>query len=361
MAERFGAVHRRDVSSMGEAIRCLCRTYPRRGDEPGFFDMLTAEGASYTLLAGTTALRPQDINMATFGLEYDVVPFVEGNKDKMAQTIIGVIIAVVAFYFMGPAGSGAVFEAGTASGMVGSAIASFGISMAVGGIAQMLASSPVSPKISERPENKPSAIYDGAVNTIGQNNPVQILYGKMEVGSAVLSTMIANDDKDYGTLGEWGFDEAAQVNLFGGGTAPFDTATNVLAYDNDGVAGAATVYSVNKGFGATQLVTTSAGSLKVAEFETVLREDKSAARPSELKPGDVLFGGSTVVSVGTREARSNLKSLTLDTNQTPHEPGPGETWRAYWDGPEWEVYFINGLPVPASTYQRPLNDYDGQR
>lgn len=360
LGEMFGTTHRRDVSSMGEAIRCLSRTHPRKGDTPGFLDMIRMPGASYSLLAAGTALRVQDIHMETQGLELHIVPVVEGNKDEMTQVIIGIIVAVAAFYFTGPAGSGAAWE-GVMASQVGSAVASFGIAMAVGGIAQMLAASPQGPKTGNQGDKKASAIYDGAVNTIGQNNPVQILYGKMEIGSAVVATMISNTDADYGTMGEYGLDATGLISLLAGGTAPFDTADDVLAYDSDGVVGAARVYSVNKGFGAVIPVTTSAGSLNIAESDTVVLVDQSTKRAADLMAGDTLYGGVTVSTVGTRQARINLKSLTLLTNQTAHEPGQGETWRPYYDGPEWRVYFVNGIPVEPSIYQPQLHDADGNQ
>ena len=41
--------------------------------------------------------------------------------------------------------------------------------------------------INEKPENTPSTYFDGAVNTTAQGHPVPIGYGKLIVGSAVIS------------------------------------------------------------------------------------------------------------------------------------------------------------------------------
>jgi hypothetical protein len=45
-------------------------------------------------------------------------------------------------------------------------------------------------KPKERPENDPSRLFGGAVNTTAQGHPIQICYGEVEVGSAIISTMI---------------------------------------------------------------------------------------------------------------------------------------------------------------------------
>ena len=56
-----------------------------------------------------------------------------------------------------------------------------------GGIIQMLVPVPKTGDPSERPENKPSTYFDGAVNTMAQGHPVPLGYGKLMVGSAVIS------------------------------------------------------------------------------------------------------------------------------------------------------------------------------
>ena len=47
---------------------------------------------------------------------------------------------------------------------------------------------------SERPENKPSYSFNGAVNTTAQGHPVPVGYGRLIVGSAVISAGIDVDE-----------------------------------------------------------------------------------------------------------------------------------------------------------------------
>lgn len=68
-----------------------------------------------------------------------------------------------------------------------------GMSLALGGVAQLLAPK-VKAESKEAVENKPSYIFNGAVNTVAQGNPVPILYGRMRVGSQVVSAGITSND-----------------------------------------------------------------------------------------------------------------------------------------------------------------------
>ena len=53
------------------------------------------------------------------------------------------------------------------------------------------------PKVSgpqERPENKPSYLFNGAVNTTEQGQPIPLLYGELIVGSAVVSAGLTDKE-----------------------------------------------------------------------------------------------------------------------------------------------------------------------
>jgi hypothetical protein len=79
-------------------------------------------------------------------------------------------------------------------GAVGNALIGMGVSMIVGGVVQLLTPMPKGPKNTDSPDNKPSYVFTGAVNTQAQGNPVPLLYGRMIVGSAVISAGINAED-----------------------------------------------------------------------------------------------------------------------------------------------------------------------
>jgi predicted phage tail protein len=86
-------------------------------------------------------------------------------------------------------------------GVWGKYLIDLGVGMIVGGVVQLLTPMPKGPKNTDSPENKPSYVFTGAVNTQAQGNPVPLLYGRMIVGSAVISAGINAEDYAPATAG----------------------------------------------------------------------------------------------------------------------------------------------------------------
>lgn len=113
-------------------------------------------------------------------------PAVAGAKQGGLQTIIGVALIVVASIYSG--GTAAAFSS---SGLWGGAVATTGLALAVGGVVTMLSPQPKMGTKGDSPDNQPSDIFNGAVNTTAQGNCVPVLYGgPMEIGSVVISAGI---------------------------------------------------------------------------------------------------------------------------------------------------------------------------
>lgn len=168
LGERFGRVFRLDVQSPSEAVRALCIQLP------GFRQAVVSHpGAAggYRVSAGNDKRTANTLGIPCGEREsIRIVPVLCGaGKNGGVMTIIGAIVVVVGAYF------GQTWAVG------------LGMSMMAGGIAQMLAKSPVAAAPPDKPENKASFAFDGAVNTIAQGNPVPICYGRMIVGSQVIS------------------------------------------------------------------------------------------------------------------------------------------------------------------------------
>jgi predicted phage tail protein len=109
-----------------------------------------------------------------------LVPVTAGAKSELGQIIIGAAL----IYFAPVFGTTALI-----GNLTGAAIVtSLGFAMVLGGVSQLLAGNPASDAPSERPENLPSYAFNGAVNTTAQGNPVPVLYGRLRVGSQVIST-----------------------------------------------------------------------------------------------------------------------------------------------------------------------------
>jgi len=190
LGKRFGRRHRYEVRSPAEAVRALCATIP------GFRVYLLEHSApGYRVLVGKD---PRDLE--TLALPADdaikIVPVTAGAGRGLGSIILGAAL----FMISGPAGWLANSLAmGTSMGVVtagavGVMAGQIGVGLILGGVAQMLAPQPKSRGPADRPENKPSYVFDGAVNTAAQGNPVPICYGRLIVGSQVISAgMVAEE------------------------------------------------------------------------------------------------------------------------------------------------------------------------
>jgi predicted phage tail protein len=177
------------VSSVQEAVRALSANLP------GFRAEL-AKGA-YRVVAGPRKggeVLTEDLlgfHLAP-GRPIHIVPAVAGNKrGGLGKTILGVALIGVATIASGGA-FGAIAGAGMFSSVSWGSVALFGAALTFGGIAMMLTPTPRTPNIAgyERPEDRPSFLLGGQVNTTLQGNPIPIIGGRCLVGGLVISAGI---------------------------------------------------------------------------------------------------------------------------------------------------------------------------
>ncbi len=345
LGARFGREHLLYVSSPGEAMRAL------DSQHRGFRAAMTQPGACYALLAGDREIPIEAIRLETGTLDLHVVPIVEGNKDEFGQILMGVAIMVASYYTFGAAGwaVGAGMSAGTAAAF-GTAFTGMGMSLAIGGIARLLSDAPGALSPNERPENKPSSLFSGPVNTISQNHPIQLCYGEVEIGSAVIATMLDNADAAYQPqAGEWGVAESALVEVSGGGTmaaSSISTGSGFIRWTKrDGTIHECAAYSVEKGFGTTYTIAAGAKTLELGAQDQMVLQSGSYITASDLKVGDVLKTGDTITAAPVRNVRNALVAITVHSllsvdPATP--PGPEES--------DMDYMVVNGLPVRANVY-----------
>ena len=119
------------------------------------------------------------------------MPVVAGAGGKVGQILLGAALIAASFVMpLGAFGFGSAVLFGTTT--VASLAFSVGVSLALGGVAQMLAPQPKFDGPQE--EQQPSYVFNGAVNTTAQGQPVPVGYGRMIVGSAVISAGISVED-----------------------------------------------------------------------------------------------------------------------------------------------------------------------
>ena len=188
LGKKFGRVHKLAVATPAEAIRALCVLHQGFRE---FLERSHENGIGYKFVIGKDELKSEtlkdDVHIerdahATFMLS----PVMVGSKSSFGQILLGAVLVVAAFWTAG--------WSLAAMGTFGSSMAMMGASMILGGVSQMLSPTPKAGEPREADANKPSYLFNGAVNTVAQGQPVPILYGKLIVGSAVVSAGITSQD-----------------------------------------------------------------------------------------------------------------------------------------------------------------------
>lgn len=175
LGQQFGRVHRYDVKTPAEAIRALCATVQ------GFKKAIQDE-SFYKVIVGGDNRGAEGLHDPFSDKEsFRVVPVIQG-ANGFGQILAGVALVALSFYLPGASAAIGTFSASSFAGAVGA-------SLILGGISQLLFAPQASrPDETERPENRPSFFFNGAVNTSRQGNAVPVCYGQMLVGSQVISS-----------------------------------------------------------------------------------------------------------------------------------------------------------------------------
>lgn len=195
MGSKFGRVHRAhlDTNSPAEAVRYLCSQFPKA---KAYLIGAKDRGKAFAVFRGKENISADQLREPAGNDDIRIAPIIMGSKEGGVLNIILGIVLIVVGYFTG----------GSTWGWAYSELAiGLGASMVAGGVVQLLTPMPKGPSGGrDRPENQPSYVFNGAVNTEAQGNPVPLLYGRMIVGSAVISAGI--NAEDYTPAGQGVFD-----------------------------------------------------------------------------------------------------------------------------------------------------------
>ena len=166
---RFGGSYSLDVRSPREAIHALTVMIP--GLRAYFQEHATR---LFRVRGPLQDYDESDIEYPLSSGVLKVVPIIQG-AGAFGKFLAG--IALIAVGVFAPLGMPA----------FASAIVSMGLSMVLSGIAQLIAPRASAAATPENPENEPSLAFNGAVNTTGQGGPVPLGYGRMLIGSQIIS------------------------------------------------------------------------------------------------------------------------------------------------------------------------------
>lgn len=175
LADKFGKSFDFDVESTREACEALSyqvdgfRQFMMTAHESGLFFAVFYDDNEQSISA-------DEVEMKTGAKVIRIVPKITGaGGDAMGW--IQVIAGAALIGFSG--GNPAMIAAGAG--------------MLLGGAAALLMPRPtITPQ--DPDGNKPSYAFGGAVTTVAEGNPVPLAYGRRQVGGAVISMMIVNED-----------------------------------------------------------------------------------------------------------------------------------------------------------------------
>lgn len=188
--KKFGK-HRFFVSTPAEAIKAMLMQMPdfdkafREAGKRGVEFAIRTEKRDITNIEQLQMGQPKILKL---------IPKYKGSKNS-GMTFLAVAAIIAATVFTAGAagfGAGGWFAAGSASAAVATSIA---VSLAIGGITQLLSPQPDGLKTKADVENEASYAFGGPVNTTAQGQPVPAFYGYREVGGAVVSASIVSEDK----------------------------------------------------------------------------------------------------------------------------------------------------------------------
>jgi predicted phage tail protein len=181
LGKKFGKSFSFDVANPAEAIRALCVNFP---EFKAHLISSESRGVAYKVLIGNEPQTKEGLHYPVGKQSISIVPIIQGAKGGgILQTFFGAVLVALSFVpFLAP---------------ISPYLLSAGIAMMIGGVVQML--TPIPNMSAQNLQNdsqdtKPSYVFNGAVNTTAQGYPVPVGYGRMIVGSAVISASISTKD-----------------------------------------------------------------------------------------------------------------------------------------------------------------------
>ncbi|MDP9524702.1 tail assembly protein [Pseudomonas protegens] len=183
LAKMFGREHRVAITGGFKEVMGYFRQFP--GFER-YMLQSADQGLRFAVFNGRRNLSETDIHQPLGKEVIRIAPVLSGSKRAGGlQTILGAVLMAVAYYN----------PFGFLTGPAASFLMMTGVSMAMGGVMQMLAPLPKGLAAQDSPESRASYSFNGPVNTSAQGNPVGLLYGQLTIGSAVISSGIYAEDQ----------------------------------------------------------------------------------------------------------------------------------------------------------------------
>ena len=179
-----------DVATPAEAVKALCANFS--GLQKWIIDS-EKDGVAYKVKVGKEQIGEDNLETLHYPWSerevFSITPVLMGaGKGGWSKVLVGGLLIGAAILIPGaaPALAGTMFTAGSAGAsalVVG--IANIGMSIALMGISELLSPTPDVPEEAETLENY---AFSGVANVSRVGTPVPIAYGRLFVGSSVISS-----------------------------------------------------------------------------------------------------------------------------------------------------------------------------
>jgi predicted phage tail protein len=206
----YGALRKRlgqcrfefDVATPAQAIKALCVNFP--GLDRWLIDS-EQDGVGYRVAVSKEKITEEDVTPLFTPFSdrevFSITPVVVGAGRGTGQILLGVALIAASFAFpgagafgtlsfsgVGAAGSAAAVTGSAAMTAIGTAVSYLGAGLVLQGIANVISPQPDLNSTLDESVQLESFTFSNVVNTQRQGMPVPIAYGRLFVGSAVLSS-----------------------------------------------------------------------------------------------------------------------------------------------------------------------------
>lgn len=181
-------MHHFVVNSARDAVRALSAMIPGFANE-----LMTSEarGIRYAVFVAKRNITEKQLEHPSGANDIRIAPILAGSKaGGLFQTILGGVLMVagaVVGVMTGWTGIGA---------QIGVSMMMMGAGMVLSGVSQMIS------RQQQTPQNLQSYNFSGAENVTQQGGPVPLLYGRMRVGSTVISEGLLAQDGTSQLVGD---------------------------------------------------------------------------------------------------------------------------------------------------------------
>jgi predicted phage tail protein len=198
-----------DVATPAQAVKALCVNFP--GLDKWLVDS-EQDGVGYRVKIGKEKVTPTSTDLLAMPWSerevFSITPVVAGAGGGFGNVLLGGLLIGASFFFPGAGlfgvqaiGSGALAGAGIGTA-IGTGLSAIGAGLVLGGVADII--SPMAPpglEASKEAAKMQNMSFSGVVNTARQGLPVPIAYGRVFVGSAVISSGFDVDHTPSSTTG----------------------------------------------------------------------------------------------------------------------------------------------------------------